>query len=226
MRNSRCTPSGPGRAVNRGARSAHFLQGAGAGEAQLSQRIRTRRGRSWPRLDGQHLDLAGGRLRVPREATKTDAGERQIPLLPALRERIGEHRAAYAAGLGEPAFTTRTGRRNTPNNLLNRVIVPAREKANELLAAQCRPPIAHLTPHTLRRTFASLLAVCNVPPRRAMYLLGHTDAKLTLSVYQQVLDVGPGSVELIEQLLGTSLDEARDVLCGHTARAGVLVVNA
>jgi integrase len=106
------------------------------------------------------------------------------------------------------------------------VIVPAREKANALLAAQGRPPIAHLTPHTLRRTFASLLAVCNVPPRRAMYLLGHTDAKLTLSVYQQVLDMGPGSVELIEQALGTSLYEARDVLCGHTARAGVFVVNA
>jgi integrase len=177
-------------------------------------------------LDGEHLDLAGGRLRVPREVTKTDAGERLIPLLPALRERLGEHRAAHAGGLGQPAFATRTGRRNTPNNVLNRVIVPAREKANELLAAQGRPPIAHLTPHTLRRTFASLLAVCNVPPRRAMYLLGHTDAKLTLSVYQQVLDMGPGSVELIEQVLGSSLDEARDALCGHAASAGVLVVNA
>ena len=77
-------------------------------------------------LDGQHLDLAGGRLRVPREVTKTDAGERVIPLLPALRERLGEHRAARPAGLGEPAFPTRTGRRNTPNNVLNRVIVPAR----------------------------------------------------------------------------------------------------
>ena len=59
-----------------------------------------------------------------------------------------------------------------------------------------------------------------------MYLLGHTDAKLTLSVYQQVLDIGPGSVELIEQVLGSSLDEARDALCGHAADAGVLVVNA
>jgi integrase len=150
-------------------------------------------------LDGQHVDVPGGRLRVPREATKTDAGERQIPLLPALRERLGEHRATHAVGLDARAFATRTGRRNTPNNVFNRVIVPAREKADELLAAQGRPPIAHLTPHTLRRTFASLLAVCNVPPRRAMYLLGHTYAKLTLSVYQQVLDMGPGSVELIER---------------------------
>jgi integrase len=71
-----------------------------------------------------------------------------------------------------------------------------------------RLPIAHLTPHTLRRTFASILAATNVPPRRAMYLLGHTDPKLTLSVYQQVLDVGAGSIEVLKSVLGRSLSEA------------------
>jgi integrase len=147
-------------------------------------------------LDGSHVDLAAGRLRVPRSVTKTDAGERVLPLLPSLRERLGEHRARYPSGAGQAVFLTRTGRRNTPNNVLKRILAPARIQANELLAAQGRPPIAHLTPHTLPRTFASLLAVCNVPPRRAMYLLGHTDAKFTLSVYQQVLDTGPGSLEL------------------------------
>jgi integrase len=50
----------------------------------------------------------------------------------------------------------------------------------------------HVTPHTLRRTFASILAECDVNPRRAMYLMGHTDAKLTLSIYQQVLDMSGG----------------------------------
>ena len=34
-------------------------------------------------LSAHHLDLAGGRLRIPRAATKTDAGERSIPLVPA-----------------------------------------------------------------------------------------------------------------------------------------------
>jgi integrase len=33
-----------------------------------------------------------------------------------------------------------------------------------------------------------------VPPRRAMYLMGHTDPSLTRAVYQQVLDMGKGSV--------------------------------
>jgi hypothetical protein len=32
--------------------------------------------------------------------------------------------------------------------------------------------------------FASILAELNLPPRRAMYLLGHTDPMLTMRVYE------------------------------------------
>jgi integrase len=39
-----------------------------------------------------------------------------------------------------------------------------RERANEILEADGHPLIAHLTPHTLRRTFASILGVCRVDP--------------------------------------------------------------
>jgi Phage integrase family len=79
-----------------------------------------------------------------------------------------------------------------------------------------------MTPHTLRRTFASILAACDVPPRRAMYLMGHTDATLTLAIYQQVLDMGKGSVELLEQTLGCTLTEARAIYNGETTVAEVL----
>jgi hypothetical protein len=58
---------------------------------------------------------------------------------------------------------------------------------------QGRPPIVHLTPHT----FALILALCGVDPRRAMYLLGHTDARFTLRLYQQVLDAAPGSLDVL-----------------------------
>jgi integrase len=166
-------------------------------------------------LLGGHVDVAGGRLRVPREATKTDAGERVVPLVPALRERIVEHRMNYPTGPAESAFPTRNGTAQRPDNVRSRILAPVRARANELLAKDGRLPIAHMTPHTLRRTFASILAATNVPPRRAMYLLGHTDAKLTLSVYQQVLDVGEGSIEVLEGILGCSLQEACDVLTGR-----------
>ena len=82
-----------------------------------------------------------------------------------------------------------------------------------------------MTPHTLRRTFASILAVCDVPPRRAMYLMGHTDPTLTLAVYQQVLDMGRGSVGRLEEMLGCSLAEARAIYNGEAVAAGVSVLN-
>jgi integrase-like protein len=75
--------------------------------------------------------------------------------------------------------------------------------------------IVRCTPHTLRRTFASILAEVNVPPRRAMYLLGHTDPTLTMRVYQQVIDMAQGGVEALEDVIGCTLGEAFDVLSGR-----------
>ena len=172
-------------------------------------------------LDGPHLDIAGGRLRVPRSATKSDAGERDIPIVPALRQGLTEHRTEYPSGQGEPAFPTRNGTRQHPDNVRARILAPIRERANEQLEAEGLLPIGHMTPHTLRRTFASMLAVCDVPPRRAMYLMGHTDPTLTLAVYQQVLNMGKGAVELLEQTLGCTLAEARAIYNGEARAAEV-----
>jgi integrase len=176
-------------------------------------------------IDGPNIDLAGARIRVPRSATKTDAGERVVPSVPALRERLAEHRMDYPAGVSQPAFPTRNGTRQQPDNVRARILAPVLDRANELLESEGRPPIAHMTPHTLRRTFASILAVCDVPPRRAMYLLGHTDAKLTLAVYQQVLDMGKGSVEILEQVLGCTPTEARAIFSGECAPPAVSGTN-
>jgi integrase len=176
-------------------------------------------------LSAHHLDLAAGRLRVPRDVTKTDAGERIIPLVPVLREHLTDHRLDFPSAGGEPAFPTRNRTRPHPDNVRARILAPLRERANDLLEAEGRVPIAHMTPHTLRRTFASILAACDVPPRRAMYLMGHTDPTLTLAVYQQVLDMGRGSVELLEGMLGCTLAEARAIYNGETVATGVSVLN-
>lgn len=173
-------------------------------------------------LDGPHLDLTGGRLRVPRSATKSDAGERNVPIVPGLLSRLTAHREQYPSGHGQPAFPTRNGTRQQPDNIRSRILGPIRERANEQLESEGRLRIAHMTPHTLRRTFASILAVCDVPPRRAMYLMGHTDPTLTLAVYQQVLDMGKGSVGLFEQTLGCTLPEARTIFNGEATAAEIL----
>jgi hypothetical protein len=86
-----------------------------------------------------------------------------------------------------------------------------------LLAEREQPPIGHMTPHTLRRTIASILAEVGVPPRRAMYL-GHTDPTLTMRVYQQVLDMGGAAVETLESVLGCTLEEA---LTTYSGRGGL-----
>ena len=162
-------------------------------------------------LLGHDADLAAWTVRVRREITKTDAGERSIPMLPAARSAMIDHKARRPCGPGDPIFATRNGRPNTPANVLCTVLGPVHERANELLAAQDLPPIAHLTPHTLRRTFASILGVCRVDTRRAVALLGHTDARMTFGVYAQLLKLGHGNVEALEQVMGCTRDQARAI---------------
>jgi hypothetical protein len=52
---------------------------------------------------------------------------------------------------------------------------------------------------------------------------GHedTDPTLTLAVYQQVLNMGKGAVELLEQTLGCTLAEARAINNGEARAAEV-----
>ena len=52
--------------------------------------------------------------------------------------------------------------------------------------------------------------------------MGHTDPTLTLAVYQQVLDMGKGSVELLEQTLGCTLAQARAVYNGEASASEIL----
>jgi integrase len=166
-------------------------------------------------LDESQVDLAARRIRMPR--VKTDASERTVPMVPTLHETLLAARAERETH-GGPAFPTRNGTRQHPDNVRSRLLAPVRERANELLAEREQPLIGHMTPHTLRRTFASILAEVGVPPRRAMYLLGHTDPTLTMRVYQQVLDMGGTAVETLETALGCTLDEA---LATYSGREGL-----
>jgi integrase len=152
------------------------------------------------------IDLAGRGVRIPR--VKTDAAERVVPMVPALHEILLADRAERGAPAAAPAFPTRNGTRQNPNNVRARLLAGVHQRANALLAQRGQRQIGHLTPHTLRRTFASLLAEVGVSPRRAMYLIGHADPTLTMRVYQQVLDLGSGGLEALERVLGCGPDEA------------------
>lgn len=138
------------------------------------------------------LDLHGGRLRVG--AAKTEAGLRDLELTAFLLDELRAHLAAlptrlrdgYGAAL--PIFPSRTGGRlnaaNVRNRLLRATVVRVnqrREKNGQMLLPE------RVTPHTLRRTFASLALAGGRDPRWVMGQLGHADARLTLNVYAQVV---------------------------------------
>ena len=165
------------------------------------------------KLDLPDLDVASRGMRVPR--VKTDASERVVPMAPSLHETLLAYRAERPDSEEPAAFLTRDATRQSPDNVRARILATVRTRANELLAERGERPIGRMTPHTLRRTFASILAEVGVAPRRTMYLLGHTDPRFTMRVYEQVFDAGPQTVAQLETALGCSLQEAFAIYSGR-----------
>lgn len=117
----------------------------------------------------RHVDLANGRIRI--ENSKTEAGLREVDLVPLLRDTLLVHRddAPYTAP-GDPVFPTRTGGRRDKDNLRFRVLAPALRHANELMIQRGRQPLPEgISPHKLRHTFASMLIACGEDPVSVTY---------------------------------------------------------
>jgi integrase len=87
-----------------------------------------------------------------------------------------------------------------PSNIRNRLLkgIPAKddkpaikgvvERANEKRATEGKMLLpATVTPHTLRRTFASLCFFAGRDLRWVMGQLGHDDPRMTLAVYAQCM---------------------------------------
>jgi len=142
-------------------------------------------------LRWRDVDLANGRLRIG--GTKTDAANRTVELLPALRDEL----AAYAASRprrdrDERVFTSGRGGRISESNVRNRALASAIRDANATLVKQGREPLPEkLTPHSLRRTFASVLVALGYDVAVVMRMMGHTTPSFTLSVYTQAMAWSP-----------------------------------
>jgi integrase len=138
------------------------------------------------------LDLHGGRLRVGE--AKTEAGLRDLELTAFLLDELRAHLAAIPAELRDahraalPIFPTRTGGSLNASNIRNRLLKETVKRVNERRQKEDRMLLPEkVTPQTLRRTFASLALAAGRDPRWVMGQLGHTDARLTLNVYAQVM---------------------------------------
>jgi integrase len=152
-------------------------------------------------LRWRDIDLANGRLHVRR--AKTDAGVREVDLLPILRDELASHKVARAAiGPDTPVFVTSSGKPRDRHNLRLRVVTPLARKADELLAQRDLPPLpTGLSPHKLRHSFASLLVGLGNDPAYVMSQLGHSDPAFTLRVYAHVMRRGDAEREALRALV-------------------------
>jgi integrase len=159
-------------------------------------------------LRWQDVNLAQGRLTVTD--SKTDAGTgREIDIWPELRDELAAYKTQTKHSKPQDyAFATATGKADTSSNIAKR-LKRAVTRANEQLADQedVSPIPTELSPHSLRRTFASLLYLRGENPVYVMHQMGHTDPKLALRIYTKVMGEqrrrGPGA-----RLVGV-LDGAR-----------------
>jgi integrase len=151
-------------------------------------------------LTGRNQDLANGRIHI--ECDKTDAGAREVDMLPLLREILAEHKAANNTGPDDPIFTTRNGHARDRHNLRQRVVAPTVARAEQLLTARGQQPLPQgITPHKLRHTYASILFAIGKDPIYVMNQLGHTDPAFTIRVYAHMMSRTPQEREKLKALV-------------------------
>jgi integrase len=133
-------------------------------------------------LRWRDVDLAAGWLKVGE--AKTDAGTRRVKIRGALRDELATLKAGTGGDPAALVFPTSSGKPISPSNVRNRVLANTIKRANKRLAEAREVPLPEgLTPHSLRRTFASLLYAIGEAAPVVMQELGHTHPGLALRIY-------------------------------------------
>jgi integrase len=186
------------------------------GASRLDERARTRQGQRRALLAtltfaglriGEALSLRWGDVDLARgtvivRAAKTDAGLRTVNIVPVLRDELTDYRARLDASPDTLVFRTSTGRKLGATNIRRRILAKAIEQANKQLSVDESEPLPErLTPHSLRRTYASLLFAIGEAPPYVMAQMGHTTANLTLTIYARQMDRRDGEPERLKALV-------------------------
>ena len=136
-------------------------------------------------LNWRDVNLATGVLRVGE--AKTAAGQyREVDLPGGLIEALSEWKARTTCGEpDDPVFVSRNGRRQTVTNVDHRLKSAIKSANVKLAEAEIEPINDRVSPHALRRTYASLRAALRDDPVYIAEQLGHTDPAFTFRVYQK-----------------------------------------
>jgi integrase len=150
-------------------------------------------------LERRHINTARGTLRI--EGTKTDAAARVVDLTPALRDELAVwlDKSPWKKP-SDLVFPTSSGRKDNRNNVRCRLLHKAIERANKSLAELDFEPIGRVSPHGLRRTYASLRCAVGDDIAYTASQLGHENAVFTMRTYTH-------AVKRRGRLIGVELEE-------------------
>jgi integrase len=150
-------------------------------------------------LDWPDVNLATRTLRVGR--AKTDAGSwREVDLPGGVLDELSEWKVRSADDQrewrgrnpdgGAPVFLTNHAgrvRRQSAANVARRLKTAIRHANKRLQDLGIEEISERVTPHSLRRTYASLRAASGDDPAYIAEQLGHSDARFTLAVYTKAV---------------------------------------
>lgn len=203
-----------------------LLDGAG----ELDQRADTRPGQRRVLLAvllfaglriGEALALRWADVDLQRETilvrkAKTNAGIRTVNLLAVLQSELATYHARSAPSQDMLVFANDSGGAQSATNIRRRVLARAVALANEQSPLETLPE--GLTPHSLRRTFASLLFALGESPPYVMGQMGHRTANLTLAIYAREMSRRDGEPERLRAITSRPLDVSMGERARHRGR--------
>lgn len=141
-------------------------------------------------LRWRNVDLAAGLIRFLPEKTRSRKKEVVIPIHP----RIGKHLMALPAPDDGnaylcPALCDEMGGRTRLNKHFHKILAMAGVDSMPVTAKQGQRAFSRKTFHSLRHTFASLMANAGIPAEIRMKMTGHSDADVH-SIYTH-LELAP-----------------------------------
>jgi integrase len=155
-------------------------------------------------LRWRDVDLAGGWLHT---GSKTDAGWRQVKIRGALRDILLALKTATPHATPDAyVFATPTGARPSTTKVRDHKLKPALRRASERLIERGLSPLPDgITPHSLRRTFCSILYALGEDPGTVMDEMGHANPNLALKVYRQAMRRGEDEKAALRALVEGSV---------------------
>jgi integrase len=137
-------------------------------------------------LDWRDLDLATGTLIV--QESKTPAGHREVDLPSGLvTELLNLAVSSERTEPDDPVFIGRRGNRQTTDNVGRRLKSAIRKANVELEKAGIAPISERVSPHSLRRTYASLRYACGDDPVYVAEQGGWADPSFPIRVYAKAV---------------------------------------